>query len=97
MPTMIVLVDLKDGVAPEDYERWVADSYRPVVLGLPSVDDWRGYKVGGDEAPYRYVVTVEVNDAEKLVQDAGGEEMRRLLDELHDYAEVTQLMSERFV
>ena len=97
MPTMIVLVDLKDGVAPEDYERWVADSYRPVVLGLPSVSDWRGYKVGGDEPPYRYVVMVEVNDAEKLVQDAGGEEMRRLLDELHDYAEVTQLMSERFV
>lgn len=97
MPTMIVLVDLKEGVAPEDYERWVAGSYRPVVLGLPSVDDWRGYRVVGDEPPYRYVVTVEVNDLQQLERDAGNEEMRRLLGELGRYAEVTQLMSERFV
>ena len=97
MPTMIVLVDLKDGVAPEDYERWVAETYRPVVLSLSSVDDWRGYRVGGDEAPYRYVVTVEVNDTDGLRRDAGSEEMGRLLGELTEYAEVTQLMSERFV
>lgn len=96
MPTMIVLVDLKDGVAPEDYEAWIARSYRPVVLDLPSVDDWRGYRVGGD-APYRYVVMVEVNDVEGLRRDAEGEEMQRLLGELGEYAEVTQLMSERFV
>ena len=94
---MIVLVDLRDGVSPEDYERWVTETYRPVVLGLQSVDDWRGYRVGGEEDPYRYVVTVEVNDVDGLRRDAGSEEMVRLLEELGKYAEVTQLMSERFV
>lgn len=96
MPTMIVLVDLKDGVNPKDYERWISESYRPVVLNLPSVDDWRGYRVGGDTG-FRYVVTVEVNDAQQLVRDAETEEMRRLLGELGNYAEVTQLTAERFV
>lgn len=37
--------------------------------------------------------TSEVKDME---QDAAGEEMQRLLSELHRYAEVTQLVAERF-
>lgn len=32
--TMIVLVKLKEGVSPEDYERWVLESYAPAVMGL---------------------------------------------------------------
>ncbi|HEX2728687.1 MAG TPA: hypothetical protein VHM16_02965 [Rubrobacteraceae bacterium] len=96
MDTLIVLVDLRDGVNPEDYERWISESYRPAVMSLPSVDDWRGYRIGGD-SPFRYVVTVEVNDAEQLGRDAETGEMRRLLGELGNYAEVTQMMAERFV
>jgi hypothetical protein len=41
MPTMIVLVNLKEDVAPADYERWVVESYAPATSGLPSVEDWR--------------------------------------------------------
>jgi hypothetical protein len=41
MPAMIVLVNLKDGVDPEDYERWVLESYAPAVRSLSSVEDWR--------------------------------------------------------
>ncbi len=102
MPTMIVLVNLKEGVAPEDYERWVVESYAPTASGLPSVEDWRNHRVGGllgsDAAPpYRYIVTLEVRDLEQLGRDMAGEEMQRLISELHDFAEVTQLMTERFV
>ena len=102
MPTMIVLVNLKEGVSPEDYERWVVESYAPAARKLPSVEDWRNHRVGGllgsDAAPpYRYVVTLEVSDLERLVQDMAGEEMQRLISELHGFAEVTQLMTERFV
>lgn len=101
MPTMIVLVRLKDGVDPADYERWVQQSYAPAVRELPSVSDWRNHRVlgllGSDaEPPYRYVVTLEVEDPAGLGQDMSGEEMRRLLGELHGYAGVTQLMTERF-
>ncbi len=101
MPAMIVLVNLKEGVNPEDYERWILDSYAPAVKSLSSVEDWRDYRVSGllgSEAapPYRYVVTLEIHDMEQLARDIRGEEMQRLLLELHDLAEITQIMAERF-
>ena len=101
MPTMIVLVNLKEGVSAEDYERWVLRSYAPAVRELPSVGDWRNHRVDGllgsdADPPYRYVVTTEFSDPLQLGEDVGGEEMRRLLSELHEYADVTQLVAERF-
>lgn len=101
MPTMIVLVRLKEGVDPADYERWVLESYAPAVRELPSVSDWRNHRIvsllGSDaEPPYRYVVTLEVTDLEGLAQDMAGGRMQALISELHDYAGVTQLLSDRF-
>jgi len=101
VPTMIVLVNLKEDVAPEEYERWLAERYVPVVLGLPSVDEWRGYRVSGlpesgGDPPYQYVVSVEIDDPEQLGRDINSERMQRLLGELGRYADVTQLLTERF-
>lgn len=98
---MIVLVELNEGVSPEDYERWVREDYLPAVKALPSVGEWRGYRVSGllgseGEPPFRYVVAVEIEDPEQLRRDMAGEEMRELLSELHDLANVTQIMTERF-
>jgi DNA-binding Lrp family transcriptional regulator len=98
---MIVLVNLKDGVDPEDYERWILDSYAPAVRDLPSVEDWRDYRVSGllgsgAAPPYQYVVTLDVNDMEQIGRDMAGEEMQRLFSELHDLADITQIMAERF-
>lgn len=102
MPTMIVLVNLKDGVAPDDYERWLQDRYVPAVLDLASVDEWRGYRVSsllesGGDPPYQYVVSVEINDLDQLGRDIDSERMQMLLGELGRYADVTQLITERFV
>ena len=99
---MIVLVRLRESVSPEYYERWVLESYAPAVVALPSVSDWRNHRVdsllGSDEdPPYGYVVTLEVANLARLGEDMGGDRMRALLFELHGYAEVTQLISERFV
>jgi hypothetical protein len=101
VPTMIVLVNLKEDVAPEEYERWLAERYVPAVLGLPSVDEWRGYRVSGlpesgGDPPYKYVVSVEIVDPEQLGRDINSERMQRLLGELGRYADVTQLLTERF-
>jgi predicted butyrate kinase (DUF1464 family) len=102
VPTMIVLVNLKEGVALGEYEHWLDERYVPAVLDLPSVDEWRGHRVGGlaeagGEPPYEYVVTVEVNDLKQLGKDMESEQVQTLLAELGRYAEVTQLMTERFV
>ncbi len=98
---MIVLINLKEGVSPEAYERWILESYAPVVRSLPSVEDWRDYKVNGllgseAAAPCRYVVTVKLNDPGQLERDMGSEEMQRLFSELNLLADITQIMSDRF-
>lgn len=102
MPTMIVLVDLKEDVVPEEYERWLQERYVPAILDLASVDEWRGYRVGGlpesgGDPPYQYVVSVGINDLEQLGREMESERVQRLLSELGRYAYVTQLMTERFV
>jgi hypothetical protein len=43
------------------------------------------------------VVTLGIDDLAQLGRDMKGEEMRRMLSELHRFAEVVQLISERFV
>jgi hypothetical protein len=101
MPSMIVLVNLREGVNPKDYERWVLESYAPAVRELPSVEDWRDYRVSGllgsgAEPPYQYVVTLDIKDLEQLGRDMAGEEMQRLFSELHELAEITQIMAGRF-
>ena len=102
MPTMIVLVNLKEGVAPREYEIWLEERYVPAILDLASVDEWHGYRVGGlpesgGEPPYEYVVSVRINDLEQLGKDMESKQVQRLLGELGQYADVTQLMTERFV
>jgi hypothetical protein len=102
VPTMIVLVNLNEGVTPEEYEGWLQERYVPAILNLASVDAWRGYRVGGlpesgGDPPYEYVVSVRINELEQLGRDMESEQVQRLLGELGHYAEVTQLMTERFV
>ena len=99
---MFVLVNLKKDVTPEEYERWLEERYVPAILDLASVDEWHGYRVGGlpesgGDPPYEYVVSVGINDLEQLGRDMQGEQVQRLLGELGRYADVTQLMTERFV
>jgi len=99
---MIVLVNLKENVLPQEYERWLEERYVPAILDLASVDEWHGYRVGGlpetgGEPPYQYVVSVGINDLEQLGRDMESEQVQRLLGELGQYADVTQLVTERFV
>jgi hypothetical protein len=44
--TMVVVVNLKEGVSPEDYERWAKETYAAAVKALPSILDWQAYWVG---------------------------------------------------
>lgn len=102
MRTMVVLVDLKEGVSPEAYERRVLEACLPTVSELPSVGEWRNHRItgllGSDvPPPFRYVVTLEVIDQEGLASDTRGDEMQDRLSELRAHADVTQLTAERFL
>ncbi|MDQ3862294.1 MAG: REDY-like protein HapK, partial [Actinomycetota bacterium] len=81
MSTMIVLVSLKEGVAPQDYERWLEERYVSAVLDLASVDEWHAYRVGGlpetgGEPPCDYIVLVGINDLEQLGRDMESEQVQ---------------------
>jgi hypothetical protein len=102
VPTMIVLVNLREDVTPQEYETWLEERYVPAILDLASVDEWLGYRVGGlpesgGEPPYEYVVSVGISDLEQLGRDMESGQVQQLLGELGRYAHVTQLMTERFV
>ena len=47
MPTMIVRVNLKEGVSPEEYEPWILEPHAPAAKTLTSVEDCRDYRVAG--------------------------------------------------
>mgnify|MGYP000668011295 CR=1 FL=1 len=44
---LLVLFNLKPGVSPEDYEHWAKTRDMPTVRSLPSIDDFRAYRVTG--------------------------------------------------
>jgi hypothetical protein len=57
---------LRDGVAPEDYERWIREVDYPFARGLESI---RSYIVtrlegtlDGEPSPYGYLEVVEITD-----------------------------------
>ena len=77
-------------------------AYAPPARELPSALYWHNYRVNSllgsdEEPPYDYLVTLEVADKARLGEDVAGERMLGLLSELYGYADVTQLMAERFV
>ena len=106
MPTMIRAGQLKggcvkEGVSPEEYERWIVESYAPAAKALPSVEDWRDYRVAGllgsvAHPPYQYVVTLEIKDPKQLRQNIASQEMQRHFYQLYRSAQITQLISDRF-
>jgi hypothetical protein len=54
VPDMIIVVKLKGNVIPEEYKRWVMESYVPVVTDLSSIKDWpccRGHEPKWAEIP----------------------------------------------
>jgi hypothetical protein len=78
------------------------ESYAPTARELPSASYWHNHRVNGllgsdEEPPYDYLVTLVVADKARLGEDVAGERMLGLLSELYGYADVTQLMAERFV
>jgi hypothetical protein len=92
------------GVADAQEARLVPalQAYAPTAKELPSALYWHNYRVNGllgsdEEPPYDYLVTLEVADKARLGENVAGERMIGWLSELHGYADVTQLMAERFV
>jgi len=79
---MVVLFNLKAGVAPADYESWAAEIDAPGVRRLSSVAKFGITRVvgtlDGSEPPYQYTELIEVTDFDKLGQEAQSEEIQKI-------------------
>jgi len=70
---LVVLFNLKPGVAPETFERFAVEEDTPAMLALPSVKAKRFHRVAGlygsdGPAPYAYVELLDV-DLDRLGSD----------------------------
>lgn len=100
--TLIVMLKLKEGVDPEEYERWARENDAPTARSLPSIEEWSLYRaqglVGSDGAPpFDYVEVVQVNDTDQMAKDMSGPEIGRMSGELARYADAQFVLTERAV
>ena len=83
MPKQIILYNLQDGVAPDDYIKWVETFKGPLLLNLPSAKSYtllqmKGGKTGDGQngvmpedtpSPYQFIGIMEVTSAEEWIRD----------------------------
>jgi hypothetical protein len=73
MPVVFFLNRLRDGVAPEQYERWVRDVDYPTARGLRTITSYLVNRIDatldGASAPYHYIERVEVTDLDAYRQE----------------------------
>ena len=87
---IIVLFNLKAGVAPADYEEWARTRDIPGVRSLPSIDDFTvlrttGLLGGGGPAPYAYVEIIDVADIDGFWTDVATEASRAVATEMRAF------------
>ena len=92
MATLVVLFKLKKGADSNAYEAWAKATDLPVVRGLPSVDRFSVYRIGGlygsgDPAPYDYVELIDLNDMKQFGADVGTDVMGRVAAEFRQFAD----------
>lgn len=80
MTTIIVLFNLKAGVARSDYEAWAKSTDLKIVRNLKSIDSFDVFEslsiLGSDaKPPYEYVEVLVVNDMNLFGNETSSETM----------------------
>lgn len=90
MNTLIILFNLKDDGQRAGYERWAAESDRPAVRRMQSVDSFDGLRsvslLSGDgEPPYQYIEVIRVNDLAGFRNEVSDDAMQQLASEFNAF------------
>jgi hypothetical protein len=102
MAALVVLFNLQDDTAADQYEEWARTTDVPTVKGLDSVDDFRVFRADGllmsnDPSPYDYVEIIEVNDMEQFGAEMESETVQQTAAEFQEFAEdPTFILTEQF-
>jgi hypothetical protein len=89
---IIVLFNLKPGVAATAYEEWAKKRDIPGVRALPSVDDFQVYRATGllgsdGKPPYAYVEVIDVADMDGFGKDVGSTAIQAVAAEFASFAD----------
>lgn len=88
---IVVLFNLKQGIDPADYEAWVRNTDYPGTRALPSVEGFTTYRtrgtLGGGEAPYQYVETIDIVGMDPFMADVGTDAVQRLAAQFREFAD----------
>jgi hypothetical protein len=102
MAALVVLFDLKDDTAVDEYEEWARTTDVPTVKGLDSVDDFRVFRADGllmsdAPSPYEYVEIIEVNDMEQFGAEMESEIVQEVAAQFQEFADdPTFILTEQF-
>ena len=89
MPVRYVLTTLKNGVKPEEYERWLREYDYRVAKTLPSIISYRTHRVegpinGAEQAGWHYIERIEVRDKDQYAKDLASAAGQELIRQLYD-------------
>jgi hypothetical protein len=92
MTNLVVLFNLKDGVAPADYETWARSTDLPIVRGLDSIKSFSVFRttglLGSDaKPPYQYVEVIDIGDMARFGEEVASETMQRVASEFQTRAD----------
>lgn len=94
---IVVLFNLKSGVAAADYEAWARGTDLPGVNALGSVERFTVHKAtglfGSDATPpYQYVEIIDVPAMDRFVADISDPEFRKVAAAFGDFADNPQFI-----
>jgi REDY-like protein HapK len=92
MPTLVVLFNLKSGVAVCDYEAWAQSTDLPIVRNLASIDSFsvfRNVALLGDVSspPFAYTEIIQVSDMDQFGRDTATVAMQKIAAEFQTFAD----------
>ena len=97
-PNLFLLYTLKDGVSPEDFERWVIETDYPAMRGLSRVQSFRTFRAErlliGEGAPgVSYIEAFAIPDLEGFVaEDLGGATVQGIMGQFIGLVDAPQFI-----
>jgi len=89
MPVRYVLTTLKNGVKPEEYERWLREYDYRIAKTLPSIISYRTHRIewpinGAEQAGWQYIERIEVRNKDQYAKDLASAAGQELIRQLYD-------------
>ena len=96
MAMIVVLFNLKPGVAVADYEKFARETDLPIVNRLPSVNRFEVLKatglLSGAPSPYQYIELLDIKDLGQLGKDVATEQMQKVAATFRSLADNPQFI-----